>query len=105
MTNNNTRLPNTSVAELENFKPCTDEREDKFMSFDGKRTDRVEVRVAPLVKELFGDAADEKGFTLSGYLNWFMEKEAKRMQKKILLEQEKTLADSEQRGRTDAELV
>lgn len=75
------------------------------MSFDGKRTDRVEVRVDPIVKELFGDAAEEKGFTLSGYLNWFMVKEAKRIQKKILFEQEKTPADSEQRGRTDAELV
>lgn len=56
------------------------------MGFNGKRTDRIEVRVEPLVKELFGDAAEEKGFTMSGYLDWFMKKEAKRMQKKILSE-------------------
>lgn len=58
-----------------------------------KRTDRIEIRVEPLLKELFWDVADEKGLSMSDFARELMIREAKRFQRQ--LNNDKTSANSD----------
>lgn len=48
-----------------------------------KRTERIEIRVEPALKELADDLARENNVSLSDYVRTFLVKEAKKYLKKI----------------------
>lgn len=90
---NSSWITNSILSQFYFFKPshkpllctdkCTNKGRIKMRWYKEKRTERIEIRVEPALKELADDLARENNVSLSDYVRTFLVKEAKKYLKKI----------------------